>query len=68
MIEHKVNGMLATPHDPQELAAGIAYILEDQERREAMGRAARRKVEENYAYPVVAKQYIELYNRILNRR
>lgn len=68
MIEHKVNGMLATPHDPQELAAGIAYILEDHERREAMGRAARRKVEENYAYPVVAKQYIELYNRILNRR
>lgn len=68
MIEHKVNGMLATPHDPQELAAGIAYILEDHERREAMGRAARRKVEENYAYPVVAKQYIELYNRILSRQ
>ena len=68
MVEHKINGMLATPHDPQELAAGIAYILEDHERREAMGRAARRKVEENYAYPVVAKQYIELYNRILSRQ
>ncbi|WP_302148538.1 glycosyltransferase [uncultured Desulfovibrio sp.] len=68
MIEHKVNGMLATPHDPQELAAGIAYVLEDQERREAMGRAARRTVEEKYAYPVVAKQYIELYQQLLNRK
>ncbi|SDF20732.1 Glycosyl transferases group 1 [Desulfovibrio legallii] len=68
MVEHKVNGMLATPHDPQELAAGIAYVLEDQERREAMGRAARRTVEEKYAYPVVAKQYIELYQQLLNRK
>ncbi len=56
MIEHKVNGMLATPHDPQELAAGIAYVLEEEERREAMGRAARQTVVERYSYPVVAKQ------------
>lgn len=65
MIEHKVNGMLATPHDPKELAEGIAYILKNQERRESMGQAARRVVEERYAMPVVAKQYINLYEQIL---
>lgn len=65
MVEHKINGMLATPHDPKELAEDIAYVLEDAERREAMGRAARRKVEEKYAYPVVAKQYISLYEQLL---
>ncbi len=53
--------MLAT----KELAEDIAYVLEDAERREAMGRAARRKVEEKYAYPVVAKQYISLYEQLL---
>lgn len=68
MVEHKVNGMLATPHDPRELAEGIAYVLEDAERREAMGRAARRTVEEKYAYPVVAKQYISLYEQLLATR
>lgn len=67
MVEHKINGMLATPHDPKELAEGIAYILKDQERRESIGRAARRKVEENYSYPVVSRQYIDLYEQLLKR-
>ena len=67
MVEHKISGMLATPHDPKELAEGIAYILKNQERRESIGRAARRKVEENYSYPVVSRQYIDLYEQLLKR-
>ena len=68
MIEHGINGMLATPHDPEELAAGISFVLEDEERRQRMGEAARRTVEERYAMPVVAKQYIALYEKILAER
>lgn len=66
MVEDKVNGCLATPQDPDALARAIAYILEDVERRTQMRHAARRVVEERYAMPVVAKQYINLYEEILS--
>lgn len=65
MVEHGVNGCLAAPHDPEELARGIAYILEDDERRARMGEAARKVVEERYAAPVVARQYRALYEEVL---
>lgn len=67
MVEHGVNGCLATPHDPLELARGIAHILEDDERRTRMGQAARKVVEERYAAPVIARQYMNLYEEILSQ-
>lgn len=65
MVEHKVNGWLAPPQDTEALAQGIAYILEDAERRARMSEAARRVVEERYAAPVVAARYRELYSELL---
>ena len=67
MIEHGVNGMLAKPHNPEELAQGIAHILENKERRESMGKAARKIAEGRYSMPVVAKQYIALYEQIISK-
>ncbi len=66
MVEHNVSGMLATPHDSQELAFGIARILEDGNRQKRMGEAARRKILQHYDMSVVAQQYIDLYQRLLD--
>ena len=68
MVEDMVNGRLAVPHDTDALARSIAYILEDKERHACMCIAARQVVEERYALSVVARQYLELYSEILERK
>lgn len=64
MVEHKINGMLATPHDPNELVKSIAYILADEDRRQHMGAAARQSALQKYSMAVVAPQYLALYKQL----
>jgi glycosyltransferase involved in cell wall biosynthesis len=42
-------GVLVEPRDPQALAAALLQVLQDASRRQAMGAAARRRVESGYA-------------------
>ena len=65
IIDHKINGYLAKPYEPEDLARGIEWILEDDERRIKLGENARKKVLENFDSKIVAKQYIDLYREIL---
>ena len=67
MVEHKINGYIATPYDTRDLAKGITFILEDSARHKQMDLKACKVVEERYASHVVAKQYIDLYNEILTK-
>jgi putative glycosyltransferase len=64
MIDHKKNGYVASYKDTDDLAAGIDWVLNKVDRDE-LSRNARRKVEKNYSEAVVAKQYIQLYQRLL---
>lgn len=64
MIGHKKNGYVASYKDTDDLAAGIDWVLNKADRDELF-RNARRKVEKNYSEAVVAKQYIQLYQRLL---
>jgi glycosyltransferase involved in cell wall biosynthesis len=68
MIEHGVNGYLARPQDVEDLAAGIAFLLDDAELRQRMGAMSREKIIREYAIPVIARRYIALYEDVLNQR
>lgn len=68
LISSGINGYLATPHEPQDLARGIALILENAELQKNMSHAARSIVEERFAMPVIAQQHQKLYADILNYR
>ncbi len=48
IVEHGVSGFLATPRDPEGLAAYILELLTTPDLREAMGAAARRRVESEF--------------------
>ena len=61
-----VNGRLAPPFETGELAAAIAWVLEDEERRRALGRAARQKAERTFDLRLVARRYAELYAEVLD--
>ena len=62
-IEHKVNGYLAEPFDCEDLAQGIAYVLEDDERWQKMSQSAREKAVSCFSEEKVAKGYMAIYEK-----
>jgi glycosyltransferase involved in cell wall biosynthesis len=61
----KQNGYLAQLFDVEELARGIAWILEDRERYQKLCDRAREKVEQEFTLEIQASKYLKLYNEIL---
>ena len=68
IVDHQTTGYLAKAFDTLDMARGIEWVLEDNERLTKLGRNARRKAEERFAYPVVADQYQKIYEQALNDR
>jgi glycosyltransferase involved in cell wall biosynthesis len=66
MIDHKVNGYVAEYKSAQDLAAGIGWCLMP-ENSAALSQQALLKVKKCYSENVVAKQYIDLYTRIIKK-
>ena len=66
IVDHKKNGYLAHPFDPQDLARGVKWILEDEKRYFELSYNARRKVEDYFDIKIVAEQYQSLYQEIMN--
>lgn len=63
MLQHKENGYLARERDSKDLAEGIKYILESEDRGR-LSENARKWVIEHYKSGTVAKAYLELYRSI----
>ena len=53
---------LVTPGDVDELTGALAALLDDPERRAAMGRAGRQRVEENFSWRAVAVAVAAAYD------
>jgi glycosyltransferase involved in cell wall biosynthesis len=61
IVEHQSTGYLAQPYDPHDLAAGIAWVLEDSLRYQTLGIAARNRAEQLWNPARVASLYLEVY-------
>ena len=68
MIQHEVNGYLAHAFEPDDLAAGINWILEDTARWRDLSIHARATILDNFTLAHQAKRYSELYSRISNKQ
>ena len=55
------------PGDVEALVGAVASLLADEPVRAAMGAAARRRAEEHYAWPDVARRLEEIYERVVAR-
>ncbi|WP_448381406.1 glycosyltransferase family 4 protein [Gloeomargarita sp.] len=64
IVDHQVNGYLAQPFDPQDLAAGIAWVLHQ---GLALQQRARQKAEQCFSLPVVVQRYLELYQSLIKK-
>lgn len=65
LISHMTNGYLAKKFDAEDLAKGIAWVL-DHPLREKLQTEARRSVLEHFEMQVVAEKYRQLYMEVLN--
>lgn len=68
MIDHKINGYVAQAYKADDLKEGITYVLEDSTRCQLLSKCARKKVVENYGSDNIAKQYIGLYEKVMQSR
>lgn len=62
MIEHKKTGYLAEPRNPEDLALGIKWILENNSQK--IKDNCIQKTTSSYASDIVANSYLELYNNL----
>lgn len=65
IIEHKKNGYRAECFSAKDLARGIAWILEDEERYQRLSQRAREKTEKEFTMDLQAKRYLTLYSEVL---
>lgn len=64
MIYHMRNGYVANYKDASDLANGIRWILEHED-RQALSEACVKNVQENYTEEVIVMKYLSLYQNIL---
>ncbi|UTW14258.1 glycosyltransferase [Marinobacterium rhizophilum] len=66
VVVHAATGYLAEPFSPEDLAAGIAWVLEDSERYQQLSLAARERAVRLWSPEVVIPQYLEVYQRAID--
>lgn len=67
MIEHKQNGYLANPFDSADIAAGIAWSLQNHERLAELSERARETAVHNFGLEKVSHQYADFYDELIRR-
>ena len=65
VVEHGVTGYLACPYDPEDLAEGIRWVLEDPERHARLSAAARERAVRLWSPEVVVPQYLQVYEKAI---
>jgi glycosyltransferase involved in cell wall biosynthesis len=64
IVEHKVNGYLAEPFKPEDLAAGILWCLENTDRNRQLSSAAVETVKNKFDMKKNVHQIISLYEQL----
>lgn len=65
IIDHQQTGYLAHPFEIEDLANGIAWVLEDQARHQKLCDRAREKAEREFSLELQARRYASLYDELL---
>lgn len=67
LVIDKQSGLLTEPGDYEQLADVITRLLQDSSFAEELGRKARQLVEEKFAWPLVTRHLVDLYQTIAQK-
>lgn len=62
LMQNGLSGFLFPKGDREALRSHIQRLVDDPEKREAMGRAARERIEQVFSWDIVGKQYAHLFS------
>jgi glycosyltransferase involved in cell wall biosynthesis len=62
IVDHQQNGYLAKPYEVEDLAKGIAWVLENSDRHQSLSHCARKKAEKEFTLEIQAHRYLTLFN------
>lgn len=68
VIDDGQTGCLVPAGDARALAERIVNLLDDEPRRRAMAIAARARIERDFSFAAMARQYFELFEKVISRR
>ena len=66
VVEHRKTGYLSQAYLSTDLAAGIVWVLESDERHLALSKAARERALRLWSPEVVVSQYMKVYQNAIN--
>jgi glycosyltransferase involved in cell wall biosynthesis len=58
-VQDGLTGLLCEPADPEDLATKIERLLDDQDLRQQLGGAGRKRFEEHYSWPVIIERHYQ---------
>jgi glycosyltransferase involved in cell wall biosynthesis len=65
LIDHRLNGYLAQPYSTTDLAKGIIWVIENEERSQKLRYQARNKAKTEFSLSIQANRYQDLYSKVL---
>ena len=65
LIDHQENGYLAEAYNIEELARGIAWVLENRDRHQKLCHQAREKVQTEFTREIQARRYLSLFTDMM---
>lgn len=65
IVDHQINGYLAKPYEFEDLANGVAWVLEDEKRHMGLRDRARQKAVTAFPLELQAKEYLSLFAEVL---
>ncbi len=66
IVEHQKTGYLVKPYETEDLARGIAWVLENKDRHQKLCLRGREKAEQEFTLELQAKRYASIYSNIMN--
>lgn len=66
VIEHGITGYLAQPYEPDDLAKGVCWVLEDLERHAQLSTTARKRAVSLWSPEIVVPQYLRVYQAAID--
>lgn len=67
IVDHHVNGYRAKCFSPEDLAQGIIWVLENDERWQTLSKNARKTVEEKFTLQLQVQKYLQVYREAINQ-